>query len=172
MGERVKVNLREVSDDGGSGGDGGGSGGEVIRSGSGRVVVEKALWEMVTNERIEAAGKKKEGNVLFKSVDYVNEDGVFGDDDQKLIKSLRVSCWLNGAACSLKLNDYQEAIKLCSKVLDVEFYNVKALYRRAHAYMETLDLQLAELDIRKALETDPNNRVHVLGKTVKYIMYY
>nr|GEW06799.1 70 kDa peptidyl-prolyl isomerase-like [Tanacetum cinerariifolium] len=136
---------------------------------------EKALWEMATNEKIEAAGKKKEeGNVLFKSgkyqraakkydraVDYVNEDGVFGDDDQKLIKSLRVSCWLNGAACSLKLNDYQEAIKLCSKVLDVEFYNVKALYRRAQAYMETLDLQLAELDIRKALETDPNNRLTI-----------
>lgn len=145
---------------------------------------EKAPWEMATNERIKAAGKKKEeGNVLFKNgkyqraakkydkaVDYVNEDGVFGDDDQKLIKSLRVSCWLNGAACSLKLNDYQEAIKLCSKVLDVEFYNVKALYRRAQAYMETSDLQLAELDIRKASETDPNSReVKSIQKTLKQL---
>lgn len=44
------------------------------------------------------------------------------------------------------------------QVLDVEFSNVKALYRRAQAYMETADLHLAELDIKKALETEPENR--------------
>ena len=44
------------------------------------------------------------------------------------------------------------------QVLDVEFYNVKALYRRAQAYMKTCDLQLAELDIKKALEADPQSR--------------
>lgn len=36
--------------------------------------------------------------------------------------------------------------------------NVKAMYRRAHAYMETADLDLAELDIKKALEIDPDNK--------------
>lgn len=35
---------------------------------------------------------------------------------------------------------------------------MKALYRRAQAYMETSDLVLAELDIKKALEVDPQNR--------------
>ena len=44
------------------------------------------------------------------------------------------------------------------QVLDVEFYNVKALYRRAQAYMESYDYELAELDIKKALEADPQNR--------------
>lgn len=44
------------------------------------------------------------------------------------------------------------------QVLDVECYNVKALYRRAQAFMETADLLCAELDIKKALETDPHNR--------------
>ncbi|XP_024963219.1 peptidyl-prolyl cis-trans isomerase FKBP62-like isoform X1 [Cynara cardunculus var. scolymus] len=159
---------------------------------------EKAPWEMANHERIEEAGKKKEeGNVLFKNgkyqraakkydkaVDYVSEEGLLGDDVQKLVKSLRVSCWLNGAACSLKLNDYQEAIKLCSKlehytrifmlkfqqVLDVEFYNVKALYRRAQAYMKTYDLQLAELDIKKALEADPQSReVKSIQTTLKQL---
>lgn len=43
------------------------------------------------------------------------------------------------------------------QVLDVEFLNVKALYRRAQAYME-IDLFLAELDIKKALVIDPQNR--------------
>jgi Tfp pilus assembly protein PilF len=32
------------------------------------------------------------------------------------------------------------------------------LYRRAQAYMETADFFSAELDIKKALETDPQNR--------------
>ncbi|KAK6938558.1 hypothetical protein RJ641_032066 [Dillenia turbinata] len=133
---------------------------------------EKAPWELSSKEKIEAAGKRKEeGNLLFesakylragkkydKAADYVSEDGSFGDDDQKLAKALRISCWLNGAACSLKLNNYGEAISLCSKVLDVEFCNVKALYRRVQAYMETTDLDLAELDIKRALEADPQNR--------------
>ncbi|XP_028796740.1 peptidyl-prolyl cis-trans isomerase FKBP62-like [Neltuma alba] len=135
-------------------------------------IKEKAPWELNSSEKIEAAGKKKEeGNLLFKNgkyqragkkydkaVDYVSEDGSFGDDEQKLAKALRVSCWLNGAACSLKLDNFSEAIKLCSQVLDVEFRNVKALYRRAQACIETGDYILADVDIKQALEADPQNR--------------
>ncbi|KAB1203961.1 Peptidyl-prolyl cis-trans isomerase FKBP62 [Morella rubra] len=136
------------------------------------VITEKAPWEMSNSQKIEEARRRKEeGNLLFKNgkyqragkkydkaADYISDDEFFGDDEQKLAKQLQVSCWLNGAACSLKLNDFQGAIKLCSKVLDVECYNVKALYRRAQAFMETADLLCAELDIKKALETDPHNR--------------
>ncbi|KAF5955494.1 hypothetical protein HYC85_008350 [Camellia sinensis] len=105
---------------------------------------------------------------FVKAADYVSEDVSFGDDDQKLVKALRVSCRLNGAACSLKLNDFHEAIKLCSKVLDVEFHNIKALYRRAQAYMEIADLDLAELDIKKALEADSQNReLKLIQKNLK-----
>ncbi|XP_028796053.1 peptidyl-prolyl cis-trans isomerase FKBP62 [Neltuma alba] len=135
-------------------------------------IKEKGPWELNNSEKIEAAGKKKEeGNLLFKNgkfqragkkydkaVDYVSEDGSFGDDEQKLAKALRVSCWLNGAACSLKLDNFSEAIKLCSQVLDVEFRNVKALYRRAQACIETGDYILADVDIKQALEADPQNR--------------
>ncbi|XWS24093.1 hypothetical protein CRYUN_Cryun28dG0071400 [Craigia yunnanensis] len=147
-------------------------------------IKEKAPWELNRREKIDASEKKKEeGNILFKSgkyqragkkydkaVDYVSEDEPFGDDEQKLVKALRISCWLNGAACSLKLNDFQGAIKLCSKVLEFEFHNVKALYRRAQAYMETSDLVSAELDIKKALEADPQNReVKLLQKTLRQL---
>lgn len=143
---------------------------------------EKAPWEMINHERLETARRKKEeGNLLFKEgkyqkagkkydkgADYVSEDGNFGDDESKLARELRLSFWLNGAACSLKLNDFQEAIKLCSKVLDIEFHNVKALYRRAQAYMQVADLVLAELDIKKALEVDPQNReVKLIEKNLK-----
>lgn len=148
-------------------------------------LLEKAPWEMSNLERIEAAVRKKEeGNQLFRTGKYqragkkyekaaecVSEDGVFTDDDQKLVKSLRLSCWLNGAACNLKLNDFQEVIKLCSKVLDVESCNVKALYRRVQAYMEVGELHLAELDIKKALEVDPLNReLKLIQKNLKKLL--
>jgi len=48
--------------------------------------------------------------------------------------------------------------EICLQVLDVEFDNVKALFRRAQAFIENADLDLAELDIKKALELDPENR--------------
>ncbi|GLT93914.1 hypothetical protein SLE2022_116840 [Rubroshorea leprosula] len=55
-------------------------------------------------------------------------------------------------------------------MLDVESYNVKALYRRAQAFMEISDLVLAELDIKKALEADPQNReVKQIQKTLKQL---
>ncbi|KAH9690004.1 peptidylprolyl isomerase [Citrus sinensis] len=107
---------------------------------------------------------------FIKAADCVSEDGSFVDDEQKLVKSLRVSCWLNSAACCLKLKDYQGAIELCSKVLDCDCHNVKALYRRAQAYMEIADLILAELDIKKAIEADPQNReVTLLQKSLKQL---
>ncbi|KAL0369439.1 UNVERIFIED_CONTAM: Peptidyl-prolyl cis-trans isomerase FKBP65 [Sesamum angustifolium] len=86
-------------------------------------VKEKESWDMNTEEKIEAAGKKKEeGNALFKAGNYV------------------------------------KASKRYEKVLELESTNVKALYRRAQAYMNMADLDLAEFDIKKALELDPDNR--------------
>lgn len=40
----------------------------------------------------------------------------------------------------------------------MESTNVKALYRRSQAYIQLADFDLAELDIKRALEIDPNNR--------------
>lgn len=45
------------------------------------------------------------------------------------------------------------------QVLEIDSKNVKALYRRAQAYINLVDLDLAEFDIKKALEIDPANRL-------------
>ncbi|KAK2662726.1 hypothetical protein Ddye_001300 [Dipteronia dyeriana] len=133
---------------------------------------EKESWDMSTPEKIEAAGKKKEeGNALFKAgkyaraakryekaVKYIEYDSAFGEEEKKQAKALKVACNLNDAACKLKLKEYKQAEKLCTKVLELESRNVKALYRRAQAYIQLADLDLAEFDIKKALEIDPDNR--------------
>ncbi|XP_073139238.1 peptidyl-prolyl cis-trans isomerase FKBP62 [Henckelia pumila] len=68
----------------------------------------------------------------------------------------------------LKLRDYKQTEKLCTKVLELESTNVKALYRRAQTYMHVADLDLAERDIKKALEIYPDNMEVKLGyKTLK-----
>lgn len=133
---------------------------------------EKESWDMDTTEKIEASKQKKEqGNSLFKvgkyqraakkyekAAKYIEHDSSFSAEEKKQSKVLKVSCNLNHAACCLKLKDFKEAVKLCSKVLEFESQNVKALYRRAQAYIETADLDLAEFDIKKALEIEPQNR--------------
>ncbi|XP_039125187.1 70 kDa peptidyl-prolyl isomerase-like isoform X1 [Dioscorea cayenensis subsp. rotundata] len=133
---------------------------------------EKESWDLNTAEKIEAAGRKKdEGNALFKAGKYaraskryekaakfIEYDSSFSDEEKKQAKALKVTCNLNNAACKLKLKDYKQAEKLCTKVLEIDSCNVKALYRRAQAYIHLVDLDLAEVDIKKALEIDPNNR--------------
>ncbi|XP_057421593.1 70 kDa peptidyl-prolyl isomerase-like [Lotus japonicus] len=135
-------------------------------------VKEKESWDLKTPEKIEAAGKKKEeGNALFKAGKYeraskryekamkfVEYDTSFSDEEKQQSKTLKITCNLNDAACKLKLKDYKQAEKLCTKVLELDSRNVKALYRRAQAYIHLVDLDLAEMDIKKALEIEPDNR--------------
>ncbi|XP_059298086.1 70 kDa peptidyl-prolyl isomerase-like [Lycium ferocissimum] len=133
---------------------------------------EKPFWKMDTKEKLEACEKiKNEGNVLFKdgkfqcasrkyekASKFIQFDHSFNEDEKCRAKTLRLSCYLNDAACKLKMGEHQEASKLCSKVIEYEPCNVKALFRRAQAYLRINELEKAEIDIRKALEVDPNNR--------------
>lgn len=50
------------------------------------------------------------------------------------------------------------------QVLEIDSVNVKALFRRAQAYSAMMDLDLAEQDLQKVLEIDPENRSELLLK--------
>ena len=89
---------------------------------------------------------------------YLEYDSAFSDEEKKQAKALKISCNLNNAACTLKLKLYKQAEKLCTKVLELDSNNVKAFYRRAQAYIQLVDLDLAEADIKKALDIEPENR--------------
>ncbi|GLT95653.1 hypothetical protein SLE2022_133210 [Rubroshorea leprosula] len=133
---------------------------------------EKPFWKMDTNEKIEACERKKhDGNLLFKAgkfwraskkyekaANFVEFGHSFTDEEKCIAKDLRISCNLNNAACKLKLGEYHEATRLCSKVLEVDPLNVKALFRRSQAYLNLSELEKAEVDIKRALTLDPSNR--------------
>lgn len=132
----------------------------------------KDSWELDNAEKLVYASKgKEEGNALYKEGKYsraskkytkacklIDYDSQFGDEEKKQSKALQLACNLNNAACKLKLKDFNEAIKLTFKVLESQPLNVKALFRRAQGYMGTQDYDLAEWDIKKILEIDPENR--------------
>lgn len=63
-----------------------------------------------------------------QAVDYVSQDGPYTDDDEKIVKSLRLSCWLNWAACCLNLNNFREVIDLCSKVIILRMHLTQINY--------------------------------------------
>lgn len=64
---------------------------------------------------------------------------------------------LNRAAAYLKLFKYEDADRDCTKVLQLDAKNVKALWRRAQARREIGRLEDAEDDLRAASQIDPGN---------------
>lgn len=53
----------------------------------------------------------------LQAAKYVEFDHAFTDDEKSTANALWLSCNLNSAACKLKLGEYLEASKLCTKVL-------------------------------------------------------
>ena len=54
--------------------------------------------------------------LYMQAVKYIESDSSFSEEEKKQAKALKVACNLNNAACKLKLKDYKQAEKLCTKV--------------------------------------------------------
>lgn len=70
-------------------------------------------------------------------MNYIGYDSSFSDEEKQQAKVLKITCNLNNAACKLKLKEYKQAEKLCSKGLELDSKNVKALYRRVASLYST-----------------------------------
>ncbi|KAL1813451.1 hypothetical protein ACET3Z_023516 [Daucus carota] len=152
---------------------------------------EAPFWKMGTDEKLKACEiKKDEGNVLFKAgkfwrasrkyekaSKYVEYDHSFSADEKSQANALQLSCHLNNAACKLKLGEFLEASRLCTKVLELDQLNVKALFRRSQAYLKMSELEKANDDIKRALVIDPDNRdvklvyKELQDKKKRYVQY-
>eukprot|EP00930_Biecheleria_cincta_P047157 TRINITY_DN32630_c0_g1_i1.p1 TRINITY_DN32630_c0_g1~~TRINITY_DN32630_c0_g1_i1.p1 ORF type:complete len:577 (+),score=95.23 TRINITY_DN32630_c0_g1_i1:58-1731(+) len=133
----------------------------------------KDKWDMNSEERIERARKRKEdaaelfrkGRVrlaashydtlasFFARLDNYKHDG----NERAEAESLRQVANLNRAACLLKLNDIKTVKELCTKVLDENPQQPKALFRRAKAYMALKEYVNAAEDLQNLLDVDPAN---------------
>lgn len=73
------------------------------------------------------------------------------------IMSLRILLYNNIASCQLQYKNYSHVIEMCNKVLFLEQDNIKALFRRAVAYMETQEFEEAKEDLNQVQELEPEN---------------
>ena len=71
---------------------------------------------------------------------------------------MKLPLYLNIAACQVKLEQYENAIKNCSKALEIDSKNVKALYRRCVALTQINDFQGACKDAEKGLSIEEDNQ--------------
>jgi len=80
------------------------------------------------------------------------------ETDRASIKKMKLSCYLNMAACQIKLDDAAAALKSAGSALDIEQENVKGLFRRGQAHLRLGDLDLAQADLMQAAKLDPKNK--------------
>jgi tetratricopeptide (TPR) repeat protein len=131
----------------------------------------KETWEMDVSEKVEAAlALKERGNAAFKAgrfdravkmwgraMQAIEYDNSFDKESRRDTRGVKRSCNLNLAAAHLKAGRPVDARKAADKVLEDDGFNLKALYRRAQAYMATSDFLEAEMDLRKGLGQEPDN---------------
>lgn len=76
---------------------------------------------------------------------------------QRDVMSLRILLCNNIASCHLKYKNYSNVIVMCNKVLFLKQNDIKALFRRAVAYMETQEFEAAKADFKQVQYLDPGN---------------
>lgn len=125
---------------------------------------KKEKWEMTGEEKIaEATKAKNAGTEAFKQKDFPEALSQytaaisFGDDEPDLL-DLVITCNLNGALCSINLQEYPGALQFANEALKKDPKNVKGLYRRAIARNGLGMSDEAIADLNAVLALDPDNK--------------
>jgi FK506-binding protein 4/5 len=141
----------------------------------------KEAYDMDLREKAAAQAKKKgQGNALFRGGEWAaavkryeraNQFALAASDLEKsgvaaaekgeaeaAAKRLKLSCFLNMAACQLKLADGAAALKACQSALEIDGESVKALFRRGQAQLLLGELGPAKADLVDAARRDPKNK--------------
>uniref|UniRef100_A0A6V7KV69 BDBT FKBP like N-terminal domain-containing protein n=1 Tax=Bracon brevicornis TaxID=1563983 RepID=A0A6V7KV69_9HYME len=142
-----------------------------------KIIPFKPMWEWTPEEKYERSLRYKEiavclinaGRIkdafhrfskackIIISMEPIDPDLELPEELLKKIQVLRTSLYNNMAMCQLKYDNYEHAIDLCTKVLQRDENNVKALYRRGCAYGGLKNLEKAVADFQRAVEIEPNN---------------
>jgi hypothetical protein len=94
------------------------------------------------------------GNAAYAAQDYRAAKEAYGmgiADKSSVDEQTLIKLYLNRAQCSLKLQEYEDAINDCTSVIHLDEMNVKALVRRATSYEYIGELAKALQDAEKLM---------------------
>ncbi|XP_056294923.1 peptidyl-prolyl cis-trans isomerase D [Pseudoliparis swirei] len=124
---------------------------------------------------------KNVGNTLFKNQDWkaavskyskalryleVSRE-LLAEEAQQKLEPTALSCFLNTAACNLKMELWQEALDSCNEALELNQENTKALFRRAQAWQGLKEKGKAMIDLKKAHDVAPEDKA--IGNELKRV---
>lgn len=133
---------------------------------------QKESWALSDEEKIQKIPKlKDEGNVLFKEKNYSEaikkyEEAIGyleqfmlrekpNDIEWNELNEQKLPILLNYSMCKFHLKEYYSCIEHCSKIIEYQPANVKALYRRAKAHSAVWDIKEAKEDFEMCRKYDP-----------------
>lgn len=99
-------------------------------------------------------------NWSYKYVVSLEHDEVPEDKAIQLeldTQGLKLKCLLNLAACQLQNYSYDCAVENCTRALEIDPNNIKALYRRGTALVQLQEYERAKCDLEQAKNLDPKN---------------
>ncbi|XP_038147781.1 sperm-associated antigen 1 [Cyprinodon tularosa] len=106
-------------------------------------------------EKLLLANREKDkGNEAFRAKDY-EEAVAYYSRSLSIIPTL--SAYNNRAQAEIYLEHWNDAMRDCQQVLELEPGNKKALLRRATVYNNIGNFEMASKDLRKVLQEEPNN---------------
>ncbi|CAL1683745.1 unnamed protein product [Lasius platythorax] len=132
---------------------------------------ETGTWTMKPAEKIEQAKIQKEKGTKYLTSDkiniaikvyqkvfkYLNVESDFEDDLKKEKDNLTLTTHLNLALCYLKTNENVLAKEQCTKALELDPENEKALFRRGQADLKLASPEVAIIDFQQVLKVQPKN---------------
>jgi len=120
------------------------------------------------NERVRIANEiKSEGNEYFKKQEYNKAIGSYSKStryipnekkDEKEFQELDLSIQLNMAACFLKTNHFDDAADICTKIIEKNPKNSKAIFRLGQANFGNGNLEKAKSFFDQAASLEPNDK--------------
>lgn len=140
----------------------------------------KAPHELSSEERSKIATQWKDnGNDAFQRQEWAEADDCYyegiryitftpsheddADPSRRMVelsaedKKLAVALLSNCAAVKLKMDSAEAAVRFCSRALEIDASNVKALFRRAQAQLTCANYDKAIEDASRVLELDARN---------------
>ncbi|XP_070161464.1 FK506-binding protein 59 [Polyergus mexicanus] len=132
---------------------------------------ETGIWSMKPAEKIEQAKIQKEKGTKYLTSDkinlaikvyqkvfkYLDSKSDFEDDLMKERDNLALTTHLNLALCYLKIDDNILAKEQCTKALELDPENEKALFRRGQAHLKLTSPEDAIIDFQQVLKVQPKN---------------